>query len=1151
MTNDNILTNAKNDKKDNITFINMPISSSSDKFCYVNLWSQINDKCSENLHKSFIYQLASQINIRKGNYVSRRLSKNYGMLGITLPSLLATVFSFVMFLLLVVGFACTTYYDILSKYINASFYKDYHNQLGIACFSVAIFLALIFIYKTDIIFSSKNSETNREIDEHELMDIYRTHVCKFHFKHYIVVVEDLDRSDKESVEQFIKELRRYYIPCKRKRSKLVVVNWINDRILKNINRITFIVNIKPEKEIANKEDKDLYSKAFDYVLNLKEINVDNYDVILYKLLEENRELFKKNRIPIFKSNDYIPELEWIIRGKKIGIREIKIRLSSAISTYVNLCSKFNEEYISLEKCIAAAYIITAFEDEYLKIKDIGFDNIIDLYVSNRNMTEEDISKSFEQCCEKVEISKEFAEDIKTLINNGLIATDYRQYFFNFPSDSHLHSDKQNRLINTILYDTDISEDEDFNVLAREVIFADKNVVLDSFIRLERLGKYFPNCIFYSKELFELAFHFNRDKMYTTLGEKLQYDNESISTTAKIVIDVIKRNLIDVQEHVEMICDIIAEKAPARSIVVFRKLLIESFYQDIIKFKKLFFNECPLITKAEVDSLKDNISLIDLINLESSELGIELAQTIHHSILSGFELSNKKILANVSCFYKNLFSVLGTTEKEKLTHYMFEIIIKSKIMDSELEEIILKKNKLEDIIDTYVDAICYIDKYGELSENTLQYISDLKISKNLSESLCNKLKEQGFYKEFIINACSTNIELIDFGNECIMNTIVDINFLDENDTTVSKDLLMLIRRQILKNANIINIDKYQSLFMIPYPIILASEIELILNRVFSLKFIDISQINDENYVYLSKYFCKYLLGLNESYEILSFVCSVKDDKIKRLFFMDLDFDKIQYYRIAAIRKRKIIDAISSSFDFNDVSEQLIFMKQTKCTNGDFEKNIKKAITLNQFEKQKETYAEYIRTAKQVNNEMINTLCSLGTIYEMPYHILEKLFASKKYTYYISSKTLKNGKFIFEKHRLEFLENAYNQIFLSSEDSYTNTKKLMCMNENFISYVVDKRLYVGTPVHTRKQFAYCQQTVHCLEDLFENYENAFIIEYLGKSKGFANKDSAVCFVDKIKENKIVAASDVVYINNHEKLVDSALKGTLTRFHNIAKN
>jgi len=164
-------TEAANSKK-NITFINMPISSSEEdkigisqcaselkhvinqgaqsiavtsnfgggksslirclesdfcglmtKFCYINLWGRAVGQDSENLHKSFIYQLASQISLRKGNYVSRRLSQNYGVLGLTLPSLWYAFLSFVMFLFLALGFACTTFYKTISQYIPIDFYN--------------------------------------------------------------------------------------------------------------------------------------------------------------------------------------------------------------------------------------------------------------------------------------------------------------------------------------------------------------------------------------------------------------------------------------------------------------------------------------------------------------------------------------------------------------------------------------------------------------------------------------------------------------------------------------------------------------------------------------------------------------------------------------------------------------------------------------------------------------------------------------------------------------------------------------------------------------------------------------------------------------------------------------------------------------------
>ena len=57
-----------------IRYLESKYSGLTTKFCYINLWSQMRSHGSRDLHKSFIYQLASQISTKKGNYVSRRLS---------------------------------------------------------------------------------------------------------------------------------------------------------------------------------------------------------------------------------------------------------------------------------------------------------------------------------------------------------------------------------------------------------------------------------------------------------------------------------------------------------------------------------------------------------------------------------------------------------------------------------------------------------------------------------------------------------------------------------------------------------------------------------------------------------------------------------------------------------------------------------------------------------------------------------------------------------------------------------------------------------------------------------------------------------------------------------------------------------------------
>ena len=798
------------------------------KFCYVNLWSQISSGTSEDLHKSFIYQLASQINVKKGNYVSRRLSQNYGMLGITLPTIWSTVLSFALLLCLIAGFACTTFYDEISKYIEIVFFNTHHKKIGVAFFAAASVLALLFLYNTDIMFSAKASQSTRKIDEHELMDIYRSHICSFHLKHYIVVVEDLDRSEQKSVNKFIKELRRYYIPCKHKHSKFRVVNWLKDVIFRKINRITFIVNIKAENEIAAEEDQDLYSKAFDYVLNLKEINIDNYSVILDKLLEDAREYFKANAIPAFGDDDkFIPEFEWIIRGQKIGIREIKRRLNEAIGTYVNLCSN-----------------------------------------------------------------------------------------------------------------------------------------------------------------------------------------------------------------------------------------------------------------------------------------------------------------------------------ETLTSYMFEIINKSQAMHERLEALIIENNKPDDIREKYVKTIGLLEQSGRLSNNTLQNIHNLEICRGLPESICYKLKRGGFEKAFLVNAYGISISLIDFADPKTMSALQKINFVDPEDKMVSEEMLLSVRKHILATTTNSLKRQYNFLFKLPYPIITKSELQLIHSTMASLIFIDIKQIDETNCEYIAQYLCASQRNQNESYEILCFATSIEDPAIRKAFFFALDFDRIQYYRISEQRKKVILDNMSTALNFEDVADQLAFMAHTKCTNSIFEKQIRKAISDGSFAAHEADYAQYVGTAKKITYESINNLCALEKIYPMPDAVLEKLYAAKKYTYYVVSKTNAYKQFIIEDEKLEVLLPAYETIFLSREDAYPQSKSRMAENPELVSIMRDKMHYVGAPLHTRRLFANTLQTVHCLEDLFENYAEEFIIEYLSESGGFYDRDAAVRFIELLRQNPAVAASERVYENNYSRLLDSALKSNYTRYHHVAK-
>lgn len=1124
------------------------------KFCYVNLWCDLEHEESEanliEIHKSFIYQLASQIGKSKGQYVSKRLSENYGLVKLTLQSRWLSIISYIMFAFVIVGLLSMPLFEgVTSKVIKYSYFVEHHDEIGISAIVIAILLGLLILYKADIVFSSKQSENGRKIDEHELMDIYKSYICSWHFRHYIVVIEDLDRSSCDDAEKFIKELRRYYVPTKRFWFKAKCINTLLKKIgLFNRNRITFVVNIKEEASL-NLGSHGLYAKVFDYVLNLKTINIDNYDVLLRKLLADNKAFFKQYNIPAFNNDEMIPEFEWLKRGDDIDIRELKNRLNATISTYISLSSKFDRNSISLQKCIAAAYITLRFTEEYRKVKKIGFDKIIDLYVTNPSLTDEDIINCYSDS--NVTVGEDFAQELLRLIKYNMIDSDYRQYFYNYPKESYLHNNDESALINIILYDSDVTKNLDFDNLVLSVIKSNANSITTAFNRLKNLGALCPKCIFYSSNLLEFALNKFPDMVWKTFEEELSYDDESISQTSKILIPVIKESFINDKERINKLCEIIIGQGTAHAIISLRRSLIEAFHSDIIKFKQLYSSECPLITKVEVMELKNVIEVLNLIDFDSSELGIDLAETIHKVILSEFSFLNEYEANLITQYYVKIYDALGETENEILTKQIFEISVKNKKIVRELESIVVLNNDFSTIEEQYRKLVCLVAENQDLPISTLSIIDDNKMCSKMSKSVCEQLLSNGYFESFLANACAVDIGMVDFNDSNIIKTINSIDFYDGEDRRFAENTLLLLRGEILAKSLALLLKEYKGLFFKPNLIIQENEIFVIAEKEIAIQLIDVSLIDEENQKYIAEYFNSTICGQTLSYEILKLICAVDDKEIRRLLFLSMDFDRVQYYRISAVKQQEVKNGLGEAFDFSEVEEQILFMRSTKCSDGEFEKNIKSLISNKKFEPYEDEYVDYVNSLKRVTTETLSNICGLSTIPVVNPLVQEKLYSNKKYIQYVSAKTRYEKVFTFEEDKLDVLLPIYIKMYLSNKDSYLGSKLYMMENHIFVGHLMKLKKYEGTDEYNRKMFVNTLQTIESLTDLFENYDMDFCIEYLSEIRGFKDKETAEYFISKVKAETKLALSDEVYNNTYEKLLDGILKAKYTRYRNKASD
>ena len=425
----------------------------------VSMWLQLPKKVSElqpiQLHKTFVYQLVSQISPRTGTYINRRLSKNFGLLGLYTKRAGYSAAAFTALLLLAGSWLLHTYEESFQQ-VFPDLLAD-TQPLKLALLILATILGALVLMNAGILFSSKRSEGAREIEVDEVLDLYRTEILRrrhLRRRHYIVVIEDLDRasSDQTAAIGFLRELRRY---CVQKSDGG-----------HNQNQVTFIVNIMPEASLFKNAGQETeqqtpqetnqkatqrvvqgsrYAKLFDFVLDLQTINLDNYDAILLGLLQEKQEELEALGFSSQESLLEIPGIQWIIREPKLGIREVKERLNKAFLLYQSLRTKFGEKGISFEHCAVVAYLTTAFEENYNKTHDRDFEKIIELYLKNESANDEDYTKILGN------VSSEYITTVRELVAAELIDNNYRTYFYNYPKNSHLYSSDELQVLNAILY----------------------------------------------------------------------------------------------------------------------------------------------------------------------------------------------------------------------------------------------------------------------------------------------------------------------------------------------------------------------------------------------------------------------------------------------------------------------------------------------------------------------------------------------------------------------------------------------------------------------------------------------------------------------------------------------------------------------------
>lgn len=667
-----------------------------DKFIKVSMWSQCGkaEKDSNTFHKSFLYQIADQIDQHTGSYVSKRLSKNYGFLKLSLKNNNAIILAILWSLLLII---------VIGINFISAFFPDITEHVEIIKASSLVLsfaVGIILFIKSDIVFSSNKSEGARNVEDDEIMDLYRTVVLGYNKRtklinifdilktkihrsgndergKLIIVIEDLDRSDNpDIVINFLKEIRKYYIPdnlVETYKNKVVfIVTVMPEALIRQEGRSTSI-KTSTENTDDNNEDSyisktdisrakidSLFAKLFDYTLNLQTINIDNYESILAGILKENEEKWRKLKlvpedVPLIN----IPGMLWIIRERKLGIREIKERLNIAITIYESLTKKFGDSRpIEFEKCAVAAYITTAFEEDFYKTGDRVFEKLIDRHLKHND------DGIYNQLI--TYMSKEYVDTIVNLVESKLIDSSYRTYFYNFPQNSHLYTLDETQIINAILYNENVSELE---YVAQNVIKSKSKVIDQSLMKLIDLKLILPKTIFESETIYKRVIEINFNKIIEYIS-RLDYSENSILQTIAIIKQLLNLDAnrdVFGPSHIHRLCDFWSNNLNEYAILKIRKMLVDSFAHEINCYRLLFMGNHNIITEDEIKLIKFNTA-VDLTNIDNSDF---TSQNIENLMNVFIELSEPKLQNSKNVFKEFLEKTTHVLGSDEVSPYLLK------------------------------------------------------------------------------------------------------------------------------------------------------------------------------------------------------------------------------------------------------------------------------------------------------------------------------------------------------------------------------------------------------------------------------------------------------------------------------------------------
>ena len=754
------------------------------------------DKSTENIVKSFLYQLAANRSVRLAKSINKRISGKYNIVSINFSS----KYSYFGFL---VSMTLYILYLLLSSTVSTQ--VSWHILILLS----AIVIALITLSLATIAYSHKT--TNGRVSTiNDTLDIYhdiaKAYKTPFYQKEYLIVIEDLDRvNDFRIVKEFLKEIYRF---CN-------VVSPVYSK------QFRYLIAVKNEVAlVGNNEDSYIYPKLFDYTIQLNTIHNIEFSSILKSIYEEQYAVFSEIFGTTTFDDNVLKQMSNIIKGQNLDIRQIKERINVATALYFTLhernISIMNESYsnyptvdvvnrnihIDYQKCTTVAYLQTNYRAclYYLLKNENSLNllilNCIDILIKKNSTVETEIQK---ECLKSItailsvtsklsetkkifdnEAIMPFANDFSAFVLSGHISDDYRMYFYTYPKNSNPYTVIENAVYTAIINDKYPKDriynvkkqktqqtDEYFNQLITHAKMQNEGrSISDAIRKLTSNGMTIPTIGVKTNQLLNTILEIDNNLVLKKIDSLLSWidgDEEKDTQELKTILLLVDTNILTLEELFEKYVVFLYKKFEVKkpdSIVKTRQSLLSLMNELNLDFKLLAFlynknNEYninkrsyPAITGIELSTFGNNWQFLDFIEIDN--IRVENYVKIAEKVL--LVLRNKEYLQKTNKS-PNILEKIANIHNFAITNFEKDTVAPI-IVDFMNESHIITERYLDYVIGYYSKQLIITKSFAELLEQKhvvkelnnqhLQIIDNVLIKHHLNFNLIKKLKDAKKY-----------------------------------------------------------------------------------------------------------------------------------------------------------------------------------------------------------------------------------------------------------------------------------------------------------------------------------------------------------------------------------------------------------------------